>query len=119
MSITINFCYPRSSKIKNRYYLEHRTLQMMKFDEELGKSKDLYWYWDKDDEFNPHPGHVVASLDKTLYDDYLCLVASNKLQIYVGRSQNVKRKAWENGQLLSGCGFVQSIAHRRFLVIGG
>ena len=31
--------------------------------------------------FNPHPGHVVASLDKTLYDDYLCLVASNKQQI--------------------------------------
>ena len=31
--------------------------------------------------FNPHPGHVVAFLDKTLYDDYLCLVASNKQQI--------------------------------------
>jgi len=26
-------------------------------------------------------GHVVASVDKTLYDDYLCLVASNKQQI--------------------------------------
>ena len=44
-------------------------------------------------EFNPHPGHVVASLDKTLYDNYLCLVASNKQQIYVGRSQNANRKA--------------------------
>ena len=32
--------------------------------------------------FNPHPGHVVAFLDKTLYDDYLCLVASNKQQIH-------------------------------------
>ena len=31
--------------------------------------------------FNPHLGHVAASLDKTLYDDYLCLVASNKQQI--------------------------------------
>ena len=31
--------------------------------------------------FNPHPSHAVASLDKTLYDDYLCLVASNKQQI--------------------------------------
>ena len=31
--------------------------------------------------FYPGPGHVVASLDKTLYDDYLCLVASNKQQI--------------------------------------
>jgi len=26
-------------------------------------------------------GHVVAPLDKALYDDYLCLVASNKQQI--------------------------------------
>jgi len=25
--------------------------------------------------------HVVASLDKALYDDYLCLVVSNKQQI--------------------------------------
>ena len=32
-------------------------------------------------EFNPHHGHVVASLNKTLYDDYLCLVALNKQQI--------------------------------------
>ena len=31
--------------------------------------------------FNPHPSHAVASLDTTLYDDYLCLVASNKQQI--------------------------------------
>ena len=46
-------------------------------------------------EFNPHPGHVVASLDKTLYDNYLCLVASNKQQIYEGRGQNVNRKAWK------------------------
>ena len=28
--------------------------------------------------FNPHPSHVVAYSDKTLYNDYLCLVASNK-----------------------------------------
>ena len=31
--------------------------------------------------FNPQPGHVVTFIDKTLYDDYLCLVASNKQQI--------------------------------------
>ena len=31
--------------------------------------------------FNPHPGHVVASLDKMLNDDYLSLVASNEQQI--------------------------------------
>ena len=31
--------------------------------------------------FNRHPSHAVALLDKTLYDDYLCLVASNKQQI--------------------------------------
>ena len=29
----------------------------------------------------PHPGHVVASLDKAFYDDYLCMVASNKQQL--------------------------------------
>ena len=31
--------------------------------------------------FNLHPGRVVASLDKAFYDDYLCMVASNKQQI--------------------------------------
>ena len=31
--------------------------------------------------FNPHPGHVVASVDKMLYDDYFGLVASNKQRI--------------------------------------
>ena len=30
---------------------------------------------------NPHSGYVVASLDKTLCHDYLCLVALNKQQI--------------------------------------
>jgi len=29
----------------------------------------------------PRVGHVDASLDKPLYDDYLCLVTSNKQQI--------------------------------------
>ena len=32
--------------------------------------------------FNPLPGHVLTSLDKTLYDGNLCLVTSNKLQIH-------------------------------------
>ena len=31
--------------------------------------------------FNPHSGQVVTFLDKALYDDYLCVVASNKQQI--------------------------------------
>ena len=30
---------------------------------------------------NLYPGHTFASLDKTFYDDYLCLVALNKQQI--------------------------------------
>ena len=30
-----------------------------------------------------------------------------------------QQESLENGQLLSGCGFVQNITHRRFLVIGG
>ena len=59
------------------------------------KASFLRRLWSQGHEFHPHPGHVVASLDKTLYDNYLCLVASNKQQIYVGRSQNVNRKAWK------------------------
>ena len=31
--------------------------------------------------------YVVASLDKTLYDDYLCLVASNKQQMHWKKTQ--------------------------------
>ena len=67
---------------------------------------------------NPHPGHVVASLDKTLYDDYLCLVDLNKQQIYVVRNQRSTGKLGKC-QLLSRCGFDQRIAHGRFLVKGG
>ena len=40
-----------------------------------------------DSEFNPHPNCVVAPLNKAVYDDYLCLVASNKQQTYDERSQ--------------------------------
>jgi len=36
--------------------------------------------------------HVVAFLDKALYDDYLCLVASNKAVNSVVRSQRNSRK---------------------------
>ena len=35
----------------------------------------------------PDPNHVFVFLDKALYDDYRFVVASNKQQIYVGRSQ--------------------------------
>ena len=41
--------------------------------------------------FNPHSGLVVASLDKTLYDDYLCLVASNKQQIQWQEFEEIHR----------------------------
>ena len=49
--------------------------------------------------FNSHPDHVVASLDKGLYDDYFCLVSSNKRKIYVARSES---KSLECGEFLSG-----------------
>ena len=41
-------------------------------------------------------GHIAELLDKTLRDGYVCLVASNKQQIYVGRSQTstVKLGKW-------------------------
>ena len=35
-----------------------------------------------------------------------------------GKKSKRQQESLENGQLLSGCGFVQSIAHRRFLVTG-
>ena len=60
-------------------------------------------------EFNPNPGHVLEFLNKTLYDDYLCWVASNKLQIYVRRSQMSTGKL-RLRSTLSRCGFVQRIA---------
>jgi len=48
-------------------------------------------------------------MDKALYDDFLCLVASNKQQIQWQEVKETTGKL-ENGQLLSGCGFVQNIA---------
>ena len=50
--------------------------------------------------FNLHPGHNVVSLDKTVYDDYLCLVVSNNQQIYVGRSQMLTGRL-DGGELLT------------------
>ena len=42
--------------------------------------------------FNPHSGDVFASLDMTLYVDYLCWMDSTKQQIYVVRSQTLIEK---------------------------
>ena len=53
--------------------------------------------------FNPHPGHVVASLDKAFYDDYLCMVASNKQQI---RWAIIRKNSQKHWKLQSRCGFV-------------
>ena len=47
--------------------------------------------------FNPHAGHVVASLDKMLYDDYLCLVALNKQQIQWTRIRRNPQEHWITG----------------------
>ena len=52
---------------------------------------------------------VVASLDKMLHDDYLCLVESGKQQIKKVR-RKFKRKTWKQRQLLSESGFVLRIA---------
>ena len=49
--------------------------------------------------FNPHPGHVFASLDETLDDDHLCLVDSNKKKAanvnLSGKKSKVNRKIWK------------------------
>ena len=44
--------------------------------------------------FNLHPGHVVASLDKMLYDDYLCwwLRTSSKFK---REESNINWKTWK------------------------
>jgi len=55
-------------------------------------------------------GQVVAPLDKTLYDDCLCLMASNKQQIKWYKEVKKATGKLGNGQLLSGCGFVQNTA---------
>jgi len=50
--------------------------------------------------------YVVASLDKVLYDDYLCLVmALNKSKLNDKKPRKQPEKLG-NGQLLFGCGFV-------------
>ena len=46
--------------------------------------------------FNPHPGCVVAFLAETLYNDYLCLAAPNKLQIYKERSLTSTICGWRS-----------------------
>ena len=47
--------------------------------------------------FNPNPGYVVASLDKTLYDDHLYLVVSNKHQIQLTRMRKNPQEHWITG----------------------
>ena len=57
-----------------------------------------------------HSSRVVASLDKMLHDNYLCLVESNKQQIEEVRKAKFKRKTWKQGQLLSESEFVLCLA---------
>ena len=42
-----------------------------------------------------HPGHVVADLDKILYDNYLCLVALYKQKILWTKSRRTHRSIME------------------------
>ena len=44
--------------------------------------------------FNPHPDRIVVSLDKTVYDDYLGLVTSNKQQIQWTRIRGIPQEHW-------------------------
>ena len=64
--------------------------------------------WVQPFRFNPHPGYVVASLDKTLYDDYLYLVALNKQQNFVDKNLKKSSEILDHLNLLSRCGFLQS-----------
>jgi len=60
-------------------------------------------------QFPPSSRRFGASLDKALYDDYLCLVASNKQKIKRKEVKNQRNGSEIHGQLLSGFGFVQNI----------
>ena len=51
----------------------------------------------KSSEFNPNPGHVVTSLEKTLRNDYLCLVASKKQQESVDKNSRNPQEHWISG----------------------
>ena len=54
--------------------------------------------------FNPQPVRIIVSLDKTFYDDYLFLAASNKQQIQWTRIR------WTIGSSKTSerCGFVEA-----------
>ena len=61
--------------------------------------------------FNPHPVHVVASLDKTLYDDYLLLGGFEQAAKAVDKNSK-KSTGTLNHRKLSRCGFLQSQSSR-------
>ena len=53
------------------------------------------------------PGHVVASLDKTFYDDYLCLVASKQAANSVDKNSKLFTQTLNHWKLLRKCEFLQ------------
>ena len=55
--------------------------------------------------FNSDPGHVFASLIKTLYNDYLCLVVSNKYQIEWTKVRKNPQEHWIIGNSRAGADF--------------
>ena len=59
--------------------------------------------------FNLHPGHVVVSLDKTHYDDYISLLGGFEQAANSG-DKNVKKstRTLDHQKLLNRCGFFQS-----------
>ena len=64
--------------MQKRHNVTRVQIELRSFDQGIVVFMTTLVEWPR---FNPHPGHVVASLDKTLYEDYLCLVALNKQQI--------------------------------------
>ena len=62
--------------------------------------------------FNPYPGHVVASLDKAFYDDYLCIVALNKQKIrkkFTGTLETPKQVRIRPSAKYSYCTVIKSV----------
>ena len=51
---------------------------------------------------NPRLGHIVAFLNNTLYDDYLCLVALTKQHSHWTKTRKNPEKHWFTGNSKAG-----------------
>ena len=68
--------------------------------------------------FNPHPDRVVLFMDMTLYNVYLCLVASNKQQIHWTKIQRNSQEHWKLLSDLNSSKYEVVNATKRVQIVG-